>query len=832
MVDPAGFVRAVRGGAVTVTATAGEASGSAHVAVRQSAGSLTVSPPMDSIAPGDTLRLVAEAYDENGHVVAGAVFTWSSSDAPVATVDPSGLVRGAGEGTATITAAAGDVSGTSEITVVNPDRAALAALYNATDGPNWVDNTNWLTDAPLGEWYGVSTDGAGRVVRLVLSGWWDGGRGGPVRHGLVGPIPPQLGNLSNLRYLSLGQNALTGPIPPQLVNLANLEHLNLFWNDLSGPIPPQLGSLANLRYLSLGWNDFLTGSIPPELGNLSSLELLHLGRNRVYGDGLTGPIPPELGALANLKFLYLRSNDLTGTIPSELGRLSNLEDLYLGGNELSGAIPPWLGSLSNLVRLDLDGNELSGAVPPELGNLQKVRFLFLGGNRITGAIPRTFLNLTSLETLGWSCGPKLLCVPGTSDFVAWLAGKDDGSEEIGPFCNASDQAVLASVYEMTAGPGWTESGGWLGGPALEEWHGVETDSLGRATALVLSENGLSGSLPGAIADLGQLTSLRIDGNEIGGRLPLSLTALDLDEFHYDGTDLCEPVDAEFRDWLDGTPSHQGTAVQCPPLTDRDALVALYGTTGGPGWTNNNGWLTEAPLRRWSGVEVDAQGRVVGLDLSGKGLSGPVPREVGGLSHLERLNLHGNDLAGVIPPELGHLSNLEQLWLSRNGLSGPDSAGAGRSVESVGSVPYLQRAFGPDPPGTGRPVEPAVSVPRLQRAFGGDPARAGQPVESVVSVPHLQRAFGGGPPRAGRPVESVVSIPYLQRSFGRDSAGVGRPVEPAASVPRRERIGWCDPAGVGRSRQPGAHAPRPKQSLRHDPTHVRRTGEPDRAGAVA
>ena len=141
---------------------------------------------MDSVALGDTLQLVAEAYDETGHVVEGAVFTWSSSDAPVATVDPSGLVRGAGEGTATITATAGDASGTSEITVVNPDRAALVALYNATDGPNWVDNTNWLTDAPLGEWYGVSTDAAGRVVGIDLRGQW-----APVK-GLSGAIPPEI----------------------------------------------------------------------------------------------------------------------------------------------------------------------------------------------------------------------------------------------------------------------------------------------------------------------------------------------------------------------------------------------------------------------------------------------------------------------------------------------------------------------------------------------------------------------------------------------------------------------------------------------------------------
>ncbi len=36
----------------------------------------------------------------------------------------------------------------------NPGRAALVALYEATDGPNWVNNENWLTDAPLGEWFG------------------------------------------------------------------------------------------------------------------------------------------------------------------------------------------------------------------------------------------------------------------------------------------------------------------------------------------------------------------------------------------------------------------------------------------------------------------------------------------------------------------------------------------------------------------------------------------------------------------------------------------------------------------------------------------------------
>ena len=141
-VDLAGLVTAVGSGTTTITAAAGEASGEAVVTVMQSAGSVVVSPLADTVALGDTLRLVATAYDENGHQVQGATFIWSSTDVSVARVDGSGLVTGVAEGAATISATAGAARGTAEITVANPERAVLVALYNATDGPNWVDAEN------------------------------------------------------------------------------------------------------------------------------------------------------------------------------------------------------------------------------------------------------------------------------------------------------------------------------------------------------------------------------------------------------------------------------------------------------------------------------------------------------------------------------------------------------------------------------------------------------------------------------------------------------------------------------------------------------------------
>ena len=672
-VDSAGLVTAIGEGATTVAATVGEVSGTAAVTVMQSAGSVVVSPAADTVAPGDTLRLAAQAFDENGHPVEGAEFGWSSSDVSVATVDVGGLVTGVAEGTATIVAAAGSGRGTAMVTVENPDRAALVALYNATDGPNWVANENWLTDAALGEWYGVTTDDSGRVVRLDLSGRE---AQGDIPHGLAGPIPPQLGSLTNLTLLDLKLNALSGSIPAELGNLANLARLDLSENNLTGPIPPELGNLANLS-----WAD--------------------LRRN-----ALTGTLPPELGNLVNLARLDLRENNLTGPVPQSFLLLRRLRDFRIDGN-------------------------------------------------------------------------KSLCVPGTSAFVAWLQGLFEGA------CNAADIAVLETLYELTGGTAWNESAGWLGNGAVEEWYGVTADSLGRVTELDLTRNGLAGRLPESLAALAHMTEFRIAGNaELSGRLPLSLAQLDLREFHYAGTDLCVPPEASFRTWLDAISSHQGTGVECAPLSDREIVEILYEATGGRDWTNNQNWLTDAPLRDWYGVRVDNQGRVTALDLdandlvgpivpelgsltnltrldlrlngltgtipptlgnlasleflrlNGNELTGPIPPELGNLSSLEFLRLNGNELTGPIPPELGNLSSLEYLRLNGNKLTGPIPPTLG----NLASLEYLRlngnQLTGPIPPGLG-------NLSNLQRLYLSENSLTGAIPPGLGNLSNLQELYLSG-----------------------------------------------------------------------------------------
>ena len=242
---------------------------------------------------------------------------------------------------------------------VESDREVLEAFYHATGGPDWLFNTNWLSDEPLSEWHGVYTNEQGRVVRLILR-----------RNNLSGPIPPELPRLTHLVYLDLNWNQLSGPIPPELGQLTSLQGLNLFDNQLSGPIPPELGQMTSLQGLHLDDNQ-LSGPIPPELGQLTALSAI-LG---LSGNQLSGPIPPELGRLTNLERLQLSVNQLSGPIPPELGQLTNLVFLTLAVNQLSGPIPPELGQLTRLTSLQLQGNQLSGPIPLEFGTLTELTFL-------------------------------------------------------------------------------------------------------------------------------------------------------------------------------------------------------------------------------------------------------------------------------------------------------------------------------------------------------------------------------------------------------------------------------------------------------------------------
>ena len=239
-VNAQGLVIAVASGTAEITAQSGDIQANVDLSVMQAASIIAIEPGEARVVPvGEVIELAVTVLDGNEHPIVDAVVNWSSSDETVATVDQQGLVTAVGEGSARIIASSGDAE---QMTIVlvstteaGPELEALIALYNATDGNNWSDNTNWLSTEPLETWHGLAVDFEGRIMWVSLP-----------ENQLTGNIPPELGQLSSLTWLNLYQNQLSGEIPAELGQLENLELLEFRNNRLTGGFLPNWDNSPNL----------------------------------------------------------------------------------------------------------------------------------------------------------------------------------------------------------------------------------------------------------------------------------------------------------------------------------------------------------------------------------------------------------------------------------------------------------------------------------------------------------------------------------------------------------------------------------------------------------
>jgi hypothetical protein len=161
-------------------------------------------------------------------------------------------------------------------------RFALATLYYATGGDDWLNNTNWLNHS----------------VHECL--WFS-----MEKYGLP-------------TYHYKANNPCNDGV---------FQHLWLWSNNLEGEVPPELLLLTSLQSISLHSNQFLGGTLPTLIAQLASLEALFVTTAK-----LSGTIPTEIGTLENLTDIVLFGNQLTGPIPTELGRLRRLEYFFLDSN--------------------------------------------------------------------------------------------------------------------------------------------------------------------------------------------------------------------------------------------------------------------------------------------------------------------------------------------------------------------------------------------------------------------------------------------------------------------------------------------------------------------
>ena len=674
-VDHYGGITAQMNGKTIVTVIWEDLSDSISVTVAQQADDIVITPGFAHLsAVGETIQLAASVVDANDVEITGAEVTWTSDNPSVVSVDDRGLVTAEMTGKTHITVTSASVSVTYVVAVgeVSTDRASLVHFYNVTDGPNWQNNTNWLTDQPPEQWHGVDVDSTGSVTEIWL-----------LRNSLRGPIPTSLASMSHLKFLNLTGNKLSGQIPAALASLSHLEFLRLANNELSGEIPTEFGNLTSLKRFDLSINE-LSGGIPSSLGNLSELEVIDLQINQ-----LTGAIPSTLGNLTNLAYLRLGGNPLSGPIPSSIGRLDKLERLFLSQAGLTGVIPSEFGGLVSLKELHMSHNNLSGAIPAGLGNLEHLVSLDLRDNAgLTGPLPR---NLSTLTCLFLHLFGTQVCAPRDLEFQEWLFSFHSRyvlNCEAGP-----DLAGLEALYNFAGGANWSNNTNWRSAEPISSWYGVSVDDSARVVGLDLTMNGLVGVVPIALSGLSELKRLNLGGNDLTGNIPgeyrqlenltelklndnprlsgslrEALVSLDLSTLWLQGTLICASDDQDIQTWIEGIADAR--VADCVTSTsDRDVLVALYNATDGDNWFRNDNWLSDLPLGDWYGIVINAAGRVQRLNLDYNRLSGRIPSTVGSLEELRWLALSNNSLSGGIPASLGGLSKLEFAYLQGNDLNG-------------------------------------------------------------------------------------------------------------------------------------------------------------------
>lgn len=544
----------------------------------------------------DDGKLAAAAYSHGG-LLAGLTYFYG-----IRAIDGTG---GAGEWAQQVSAT---VPGLLVVPEVPEERAALVALYEATDGANWRLQDHWLSDVSIANWYGVFTDQQGHVTGLYLE-----------NNGLRGPMP-DLSALTSLENLNLGINRLSGPVP-ELSHHSGLVTLALQDNQLTGSVP-DLESLGDLRGLYLDNNE-LTGVIP-DLSALTGLVGLHLSGNQ-----LTGQIP-DLRALAELQTLDLGSNQLTGSVP-ELCSLARLTHVYLDNNQLTGTVPE-LCDLSQLRVLFLSNNLLTGPIP-DLSALTSLEVLYLSNNGLTGSIPdlSPFANLWRLSL---ASNQFTGAVPELDGLTRLTQVFLENNQLTGPF---PEWESVPSLTDLNL------SGNRLEGPI------PELGALTRLTNLKLSSNLLTGPIP-ALGGLFFLKELDISDNGLTGGIPelgalFRLETLDLSENRLRG-----PIPD-----LSGLKRLVGVSIGGNQLT---------GIVPDPGNLADLRWLIlESNELTGQIPDLSLTGDLRVLNLSDNKLTGPVV-DLDALKRLTRLSLSHNLLTGPLP-DFGGLSSLIFLEITGN-----------------------------------------------------------------------------------------------------------------------------------------------------------------------
>lgn len=383
--------------------------------------------------------------------------------------------------------------------------------------------------------------------------------------------------------------------------------------------------------------------LPPSLGKLTSLKIIKFSSNWIQGT-----IPKEITKLPNLEIFEVRSNHLTGTFPHLYSEKIQVFDI--SKNHFSGTFPQDLFAhpshgpgtapfLQSLIKFDVSHNSFSGTIPlngksaHEMA-LKNLKFFDVGFNSFSGTIPNNFGTLESLTELFLEHNKLVGTIP-----KSLYRGSGIGSNPL----------------------------------PLEQ--------------LYLQQNDLSGTLPSGLGQLPNLKELYVDGNKLTGDIPDELCRKELNDAFLNDTEAasrCDGISCPAN-----SKSNEGVApcMFCPddggfnrylgrhgneckkPMNEVEILDRFFERLHGEYWLDPSYmWERGSAVCQRKGVGCDKAGNAVSITLSGLGLRGSLPTELGALTSLQVFNVSHNYLTGFLPSDF-RFTNITSFDVSGNSLSG-------------------------------------------------------------------------------------------------------------------------------------------------------------------
>jgi len=359
-------------------------------------------------------------------------------------------------------------------------------------------------------------------------------------------------------------------------------------------------------------------------------------------------------------------------------------------------------------------------------------------NYSAGTSPRS----AAVGDLNGDGRPDLLVANLDSRNVSVLLGNGDGTFQPAVSYPTADRAIFAIIADFN-GDGKPDaavanyganSGSILLGTCptattTQLATSVNPSGSGQPITFTATVTSASGTPTGTVAFKDGAAILGTGTLDIGGTATYSTSALS------SGTHSMTAVYGGDGSFAGSTSATLTQTVSSFPYSERTALIALYNSTNGAGWTNSTNWLGAPGTEcTWRGVVCDTGGTtVIQLILANNNLTGTLPTELGQLTNLQRLALGLNHLTGGIPPQLGSLTGLNSIDFQLNQLTGPIPS----ELAALSNLQTLDLDY--------------------NRLSGGIPAWLGS-LRSLVNLTLIGNGLGGVIPR------ELGNLPNLRELF--------------------------------------------------------------------